>query len=150
MRKFIVVLTVLLIVVLSYLGYAHFSGGAVPTFGLPIGGEKAQIRAVTLAFFEHVKFKNASAFKEFVALGTDPAVVDAYLDKTLGQDTEKIDLIAVEIKSIELDSKQTRARVHVGFMGQDLALHKPVDLEKIVFLYRADDRWFIDINSLSP
>ena len=57
MRKFFIAFALVLVAALTYLGYAHFSGGAVPTFGLPIGGEKARIRHRVQSFFEDVKLK---------------------------------------------------------------------------------------------
>ena len=42
--------TLLVIVLLAggYLGAAHFSGGAFPTLGLPIGGDRSNRRALEL------------------------------------------------------------------------------------------------------
>jgi hypothetical protein len=145
MRKFIVLLIFLLIASLTYLGYAHFSGGAVPTFGLPIGGEKALIRARTLAFFEHVRFKNASAFKDFVAKDVSEQQLARFMEKDLGFDAAQFDLLSVTIEKIEVDSQGLRSRVQVSLNGTDLATERQLHLSKVLFFYRADDgRWLID------
>jgi hypothetical protein len=44
MKKFFVLLLLLICIAMGYLTYAHFSGGKIYTFGLPIGGERAVIR----------------------------------------------------------------------------------------------------------
>lgn len=149
MRKFFIMVLLLAIAAMVYLGYAHFTGGAVPTFGLPIGGEKAHVRVQALAFFEHVKFKNRAAITNFVGSSAAPEETALYLDKTLGMDADQVDLVKVAIKDVELDSMGTRARVKVELSGQDLAANKPFDVEKVIFLYRVADRWLVDIKTLS-
>ncbi len=42
----------------GYVGVAHFSGGAFPTLGLPLGGELGWLRRTTLSFWEDVQFKD--------------------------------------------------------------------------------------------
>lgn len=151
MRTFIITVALLLALSLGYLSYAHFSGGAWPTFGLPIGGEKAKIRAFVLAFFEHVKFKNTSALASFVAKEKNVSDRAHYLTKTLGIDQEKIDLTSTSIEEIELDSAQMRARVKVKLKGQDLIDYKPIEQVKIIFLYKnSDGAWLIDTENLLP
>lgn len=150
MRKFLIVLALLIVAAAAYLGYAHISGGAVPTFGLPIGGEKMKIRRATLAFFEHVKFKNTSAFTNLVSKDVSPEELDRYLTKTLGIDPDQVDLVSTSIDQIELDSNQTRARVKVHLSGQDLSNKRPLDISKIIFLYQSrDDIWLIDTRSIA-
>ncbi len=132
MRTFLIILVLVILAALGYLGYAHFSGGAVPTFGLPIGGERGEIRARTLTFFEDVKFKNTNAFKDFVANNVSPEQVLSYLEQSLGLNQER-DLNHVLIKQVELDSAAQRGRVRVSLSGQDLKTKKPFNEEKTDF-----------------
>jgi hypothetical protein len=149
MRKFFILILVLAIAALGYLGYAHFSGGAVPTFGLPIGGEKAKIRVLSVAFFENVKFKNSSALIHYVENNSSIGEIASYLTKTFGVDADQVDLIKVVIKDIELDSLGTRARVKVELRGHNQLTNKAFDIEKIIFLYKVGEKWLVDIKSLS-
>ena len=150
MRKFIVFLILLMIAALAYLAYAHFSGGAIPTFGLPLGGEKAKIRERTKIFFENLKFKNINALRDFVSQDSSPEQFSHYLKENLGLDLEKIDLEKVEVENIELDSLQQRARVKIKLEGRELVTKKPFAYERIVFLFRGqDDKWLFDVNSTS-
>jgi hypothetical protein len=151
MRTLMIIIAVLLALCLGYLGYAHFTGGSVPTFGLPIGGERAKVRARTLSFFEHVKFKNASALRDFVGTTTSSDEVLSYLLKSLGINPETIDLMHVTIEDVELNSTETRARTRVSFAGQNLSEKKPFTFSKIIFLYKsADGSWLVDTKSVAP
>lgn len=148
MRTFFTIFALLLILSLGYLAYAHFTGGSVPTLGLPIGGERAKIRARILSFFEHVKFKNASALTDFVQESTTEAEIIHYLVKTIGLDLEDFDLETVIIDEVEIDSSHTRARVMVNLKGKDLSDRKPFTLSKLIFLSKSSDgRWLIDTKS---
>lgn len=149
MRKILIILLVLIVLALGYLGYAHLSGGAVPTFGLPLGGEKAHIRARVSAFFEHVKFKNTSALKNFVNSDTSEQTLSAFLSKTLGSDEDDVDLLNVKIEQVEVDSTEQRARVRVELNGINLAQKKPFELSRIIFLYRQQNLWLVDMMSKS-
>jgi len=144
MRKIVIPVVIILVAVLVYLGYAQFSGGAVPTFGLPIGGEKAKVRHRVSTFFEDVKFKNIAGLKELVSSSVSQEGVLLYLEKGLGLGPNQ-DLSHVSIEGIELDKDEKRARVKVMLTGQDLATRKPFNIEKLLFLYAAEnDRWLID------
>ena len=136
---------------LGYLGYAHISGGAVPTFGLPIGGQKALIRQQALRFFEHIKFKNTSAIKDFVKEDASNEDINTFMSKTFGQDPANIDLQSVMVENVELDSSKKRARSRVSLIGRDLLESRPIVLSKVIFLYLGDKNdWLIDISNLSP
>lgn len=151
MRTFLVILVTLLLLGLGYIGFAHFSGASVPTFGLPIGGERAQVRARTLSFFEHVKFKNASALQDFVESEVDRHEMGEYLLKSLGINPQNIDLVGVAIESVELNTTETRARARVSFSGQNLDEKKPFSFSKIIFLYKnTENIWLIDTKSVAP
>ncbi len=151
MRTYISIFAVLLIACIGYLTYAHFSGGSVPTFGLPLGGERAQIRLRTLSFFEHVKFKNASALEDFVSATSGPEELTHYLLTLLGIGPDQIDLHHVTIEHVELNTAETRARARVTFTGQDLSQQKPFSLSKIIFLFKnTEGVWLVDIKSVAP
>ena len=151
MRTLFILIVVLFALSIGYLGYAHFTGGSLPTFGLPIGGEKAKVRARTLGFFEHVKFKNASALDDFVDSGATAEEVSSYLVKSLGINADYIDLVDVTIEHVELNSSETRARARVSFSGQNLSEKKPFVFTKIIFLYKnVEGEWLVDIKSVAP
>lgn len=151
MKKVLVLLFLLLLGAAGYLGYAHFSGGAVPTFGLPIGGEQVRIRQQALRFFEHVKFKNIDALNDFVRKDAEPNEINHFISQTIGFEPANVDLQSVKIESVELDSSKKRARAKVSLAGLELSEKRPFGLSKLIFLYTDEQsKWRIDISSLSP
>ena len=48
MKKKLSLLLILLTLPAVYLGLAHFSGGAYPTLGLALGGDRAELRQLAL------------------------------------------------------------------------------------------------------
>src|SRR5687768_5461385 len=92
MRNFIILMVIFLMAALAYLAYAHFSGGAIPTFGLAIGGEKAEIRRRSYRFFEQVKFKNANALRDYVSEDVHSEQISEYLNKIIGLNVSEVDL----------------------------------------------------------
>jgi hypothetical protein len=148
MRKFFAILLLVIITALAYLGYAHFSGGALPLWELPLGGQRAKVRAQIVRFFEKVRFKNNKALADFVEPGTEAHDLENFLLQTIDAPLSAIDLQAVAVDSIELDSGQERARARVNLSGQNLRDNKFFDITKIIFLYRVDsDRWLLDIKN---
>jgi hypothetical protein len=151
MRKLLVLLIVLCLAGAGYLGYAHFSGGAVPTFGLAIGGESAIIRQQALRFFEHIKFKNISALKDFVKEGSEASEISEFITKTIGFQPANVDLQSLAVESVEIDSTKKRARAKVHLAGLELSERRQFDVTKVIFLYLDEkNQWLIDIDTLSP
>lgn len=151
MRKFLIFLIILCFLGALYVGYAHFSGGAVPTFGLAIGGEQAVIRQQALRFFEHVKFKNLQALKGFVKEGTDIAEINQFISKTIGFEPANVDLQSLKVQNVEMDSSGQRARAKVHLAGLELKEKRQFDVNKVIFLYLDEkNEWLIDIDTLSP
>lgn len=148
MRAFGTVLALLIFAAGAYLGYAHFSGGEVPTFGLPLGGEKKNIRDTTQAFYETIKFKNRDAIKHFVDATATQEDISDYLTKTFGEGAlNEIDLNSVSIEQIELDSQETRARVKILLSGLYLDDKKAFTINKLLYFYRANSLWLLDLKS---
>lgn len=149
MRKFFTIVLLLTMAALAYFGYAHYTGAALPVWGLPLGGQKALIRARVTEFFESVRFKNTQVFKNFVASDIQPEDITQFLSQTLGQPAHEIDLQSVKIKDIELDSSQSRARVRIELVGQRLNDHKVFNITRIIFLYLDDNKWLLDTKNIA-
>lgn len=151
MRKFLILVILALLGAVVYIGYAHLSGGAVPTFGLAIGGEQAIIRHQTLSFFEDIKFKNTAALKDFVKEGTESAEINQFVTKTIGFAPDNVDLQTLKVESVELDSSKKRARAKIHLAGLELSERRQFDVSKVIFLYLDEkNQWLIDIENLSP
>jgi hypothetical protein len=150
MRKFFVIVLVFIIAALAYLSYAHLSGGTVPTFGLPLGGERAKIREKISHFFEDLKFKNESGLKDFIAKDKSAKDIDGFVAKVFEMKLSDMDINTVKIVSIELDSQNKRARARIHLYGQDMRLQKAFDINKIIYLYLdSEATWLIDIEHIS-
>jgi hypothetical protein len=149
MRAFFTTLLLLAVLVAGYLAYAHFSGGQVPTFGLPIGGEKGEIRVYASQFLENIKFKNTAALVGFAENATS-ADVDKYLTSLFDMDKNAIDLQTFSVKEIEMDSSKMRSRVNILLKGRDLSNNNPFEKHKIIYLYQNPTKktWLVDMNTL--
>ncbi len=140
-----------LVVALGYLSYAHFSGAAVYTFGLPLGGERAHIRQTTARLFENVKFRNLDAIAAMVTPGESMGAIDAYLGKVIGVPPENFDLQKTLIEGIEIDSSNKRARARVTLVGENLHSRENMTVSKIIFLFYDEHAgWLFDIKNVSP
>lgn len=147
MRTFVVIFLFLLISAGVYVGYAHFSGGQVPTFGLPIGGEKAKIREAATNFFEQIKFRNYDGLERYTEEVTKDEIA-SYIKELFGINKNDLDLDEFSIKNIEMDSSKLRSRVVLSFTGRDVSTQAPFERQKMVFLYlNKDKKWLFDIKN---
>ena len=88
-----------------YLGAAHFSGGAFPTLGLPIGGDRALLRQTTDAFIEDIKFKDFKKAASYHAPDKRDAVdIPFLIERLFVQKPESLDIMSYEIMMSEIDS----------------------------------------------
>lgn len=150
MRTFFIFILIILILAGFYLLYAQISGGAVPTFGLPIGGERAEVRHRIKYFFEQVKFKNTNGLISTVSEGSSTEDLEKFLNQTFGVSPAEADLQRVEVESVEIDSSGTRARAMVRLHGQNLALSKPFQATRLIFLYKnTQNHWLLDIKHMA-
>ena len=122
---------------IGYIGMSHFSGGAYSTLGLPIGGERAHLRDVTLSFTEDIQFKD---FKK-AATYHEPSVQDQVdipylLERLFMIKPEALDIMSYEIVFAELDSSKLRGRVKIRLKIKDLVSSRIRDQEIIYFYHR--------------
>ena len=106
---------VLLLVVLlagGYIGAAHLSGGAFPTLGLPLGGERSMLRETVRAFLEDIQFKDFERAASYHAPDKrDTVDIPFLLERLFLQKPESLDIMDYEIVFAKIDSTRRRARV---------------------------------------
>lgn len=122
MKKLFVVLGTVVVLLGGYLGVAHLSGGIFPTFGLPIGGPRGELRRIAMSFLEDLQFKDFDAAALYHAPGVRDSVDIPFLLQRLFQvKPELLDLMDYEVVKTDLDSSGKRARVKtrlkVKFLG---------------------------------
>ena len=149
MKKYLILLGVLLAAALAYLGAAHVSGGQYPTLGIPgLGGHEAQLRRMSIDFWEDIQFKDfdkaATYHEEHLQEEVD---IPFLLDRLYGVPPESIDVQSYEIVFIDVDSTGLRARVKCRVKALELGREKVRDQEVILYYYRhsEDDPWFMKL-----
>lgn len=146
------ILILLVILALGAGGYilaAHLSGGALPTFGLEIGGERQVVRQKTLQFWENLKFKDLK--RATAMLGqevSDPAPILQFLERTFHTEPESLDITEYSVVSAELDSTGRRVRIKASVSANQLATRKPIRVEVMHFFYQSPKGdWWLDLSN---
>jgi len=122
----------------GYLGAAHFSGGAFPTLGLPLGGETGKLRRTALDFWEDIQFKDFDSAAGYHAPELQDTVDIPYLlQRLFVVKPEMLDILEYEIVMVDIDRSGDRARVRTRLKVKDLIQGKV--REKQVMLYFARD-----------
>ena len=144
---------VLLLLVLAaggYIGAAHFSGGAFPTFGLPLGGERAMLRETVRSFLEDIQFKDFDRAASYHAPEKRETVDIPYLlERLFQQKPESLDIMDYEIVFADVDSTGKRARVKARVKVKNLALGDIREQEFILFFHRdsVSAPWYMELES---
>lgn len=140
MRKLWTVLAVLGAVGAGgYLAAAHLSGGAFPTPGLQVGGDRGALRRTALSFWEDIQFKDFSAAAAYHAPDVRESVDIPYLiQRIFLQKPELLDIMEVEVVLVDLDSTGRRARVKTRLKVKDLALERVMEREILLYFSRED------------
>jgi hypothetical protein len=112
MKKLLVVLVAVLTLGGGYLLAAHLSGGAFPTLGLKLGGERGVLRRLATAFLEDIQFKDFRRAASYHAPDKQQAVDIPFIIQRLFQvKPEALDIMSHEIILCETDSTSLRGRV---------------------------------------
>lgn len=150
MKWFISIVVIILLIVGGYFAAAHFSGGALPTFGISIGGEKAKLRTEVLKFWEDVKFRDLrSAANYLPAQQRDPAKIIGFLTQIFKAPSESLDLISYKVELLEIDSTELRGRIKMHLTANNLATQEPLDVATMLFFYREADgqQWYLELGN---
>ena len=134
----------------GYLWAAHLSGGALYTFGLPVGGERAELRRMAWSFWEDVRFKDFEAAASYHPLQRrDEVDIPYLLERLFLQKPEMLDVTDIEVLMVDIDSTGNRGRVNTRLRVRDLAREEVEDQEVMLYFHRDDSRspWFMELES---
>jgi hypothetical protein len=133
-----------------YAAGAHLSGGAWPTFGLPLGGAMGDLRQLCTSYWEDIQFKD---FKK-AAQYHDPSVQEAVdipylLERTFLQKPEFLDLMEYEVVFVDIDSTGLRGRARTRVRIKDLMQEKVRDQEVMLYFKRKStaEPWYMDLET---
>lgn len=150
MKQALYFIAVLLFLFGGYTGIAHFSGGAFPTLGLPLGGERALLREITNHFMEDIQFKDFEAAAGYHAPeNIDGVDIPFLLERLFAQKPELLDIMDYEIVMADIDSSGNRARVKTRIKVKNLAQKDIYTRELMLFFQRADaaSPWYMELES---
>jgi len=150
MNKWVVGIGSIVVLAGGYISMAHFSGGSFPTLGLPIGGERADLRSITLQFIEDVKFKDFEKAATYHHPDKqDTLDIPFYIERLFLIKPEALDVMSYEIVFVEMDSSKLRGRVKARIKCKNLIRENIHEKEAIFFFHRdsLNDPWYMVLES---
>ena len=132
----------------AYVGAAHLSGGAFPTLGLPLGGDRGELRRTSLSFWEDIQFKDFDKAASY----HDPAVqeevdIPYLIERLFLVKPEALDIMEYEIVLVDIDSTGLRARVKTRLKVKVLAGDRLKEQEVMLYFRRtsAEAPWTMEL-----
>lgn len=135
---------------LGYVAGAHLSGGAWPTPGLPVGGDRGLLRRQSMDFWEDIAFKDFDAAARHHAPDRVATVDIPYLlERIFMQKPELVDIRRVEIVRVDTDSSGDRGRVRCRLLMDDLAGKGTREQDILLFWHRdsAAAPWYLELET---
>lgn len=150
MKKWLYLVGFLLVSGGGYLAVAHFSGGAFPTFGLPLGGDAGWLRRTSLSFWEDIQFKDFARAATYHSPDKQAGIDIPYLlERLFGVKPEFLDIMETEIVLADIDSTGLRARVKTRLKIKFLFTGDIKDREIMLYFHRATvgSPWFMELET---
>lgn len=148
MNKLVSVAAIFAALLGGYLAVAHVSGAAFSTLGLPLGGDRGELRRTALQFMEDVQFKDFQRAAAYHA----PELIDSVdipflIQRLFAVKPEALDIMDYEVVFSELDSSGLRARVKLRVRAKLLLNERIEERELILYFYRdtPDDPWYMKL-----
>mgnify|MGYP006908233949 FL=1 len=148
MNKIVSILVILAALLGGYLAVAHVSGAAFATLGLPLGGDRGELRRTALQFMEDVQFKDFQKAAAYHA----PELIDTVdipflIQRLFAVKPEALDIMDYEVVFAELDSSGLRARVKLRVRAKLLLNERIEERELILYFYRdtVADPWYMKL-----
>jgi hypothetical protein len=137
---------VIAVLMAGYLVAAHVSGGALYTFGLPLGGEEGELRRITLSFLEDLQFKDYQKAATYHAPELQKTVdIPFLLHRVFQTPPETLDIQEYEILWVDLDTSKLRARVRTRVKARYLPADEVREANLMLYFHRdtIHDPWFM-------
>jgi hypothetical protein len=134
----------------GYVAAAHFSGGAFPTPGIPVGGDRGLLRRSSLSFWEDIQFKDFEAAAEYHAPESQDTVDIPYLlERLFLVKPEFLDIMSYEVVMADIDSTGNRGRVKTRIKCKELVHNSIRDREIMLYFQRVDATapWYMELES---
>lgn len=150
MKAFFGALGLLLLLAGGYVAAAHVSGGAYPTPGLAIGGDRGWLRRTSLAFWEDIQFKDFAKAASYHAPEVQATVDIPYLiERLFGIKPELLDVMEYEVVLADVDSTGLRARVKTRLKVKILADNSLQEREVMLYFHRKSpaDPWYMELET---
>lgn len=148
MKKFLVLFLVTCTLGGGYVLAAHLSGGAFPTPGLELGGDRGLLRRIALKFWEDIQFKDFVRAATYHAPDVQAQVDIPFILQRLFQlKPEALDIMEYEVVFAEVDKSGNRARVKTRVKVKDLLQQNIREQEIMFYFERADaaSPWFMKL-----
>ena len=130
----------------GYLAVSHLSGAAFFTFGLPIGGDRGELRRTALRFLEDLQFKDFIKAATYHSPDDQSSVDIPFLIQRLFQvKPEALDIMDYEVIFADIDSSGDRARVKVRVKVKVLLNNAIKEKDMVLYFHRenANAPWFM-------
>lgn len=150
MKKWLYGLVVVLLLAGGYGAAVHFSGGAFPTLGLPLGGDRGWLRTNTLSFWEDLQFKDfASAAAYHDPMEQNTVDIPYLLERMFLVKPEALDIMNYEIVLADIDSTGLRARIKTRVKVKNLLDESLQEKEIMLYWQRVSpaDPWYMQLDS---
>ncbi len=135
-----------IVVAAGYLAAAHLSGGAFFTFGLPLGGDRGELRRTAIKFLEDVQFKDFDKASSYHS-PADRGDVDIpfLIQRVFAVKHEALDIMDYEVVFAEMDTSGLRARVKVRITAKELLRGELREQPLMLYFNREHDKapWYM-------
>lgn len=148
MKKLLVLLVVVVVAAGGWLAAAHASGGALFTFGLPLGGDRGFVRDASMSFFEDLKFKDFKSAAKYHSPEKQASIdIPALLQRLFAVKPEALDVMEYEVVFAEIDSTGNRARVKCRVKVKELGQSNIREQELILYYKRTGPGapWYMEL-----
>jgi hypothetical protein len=147
-KKWLVLIGVLVAIAAGYLGMAHVSGGAFPTPGVGVGGDRGELRRTATAFWEDIQFKDFDKAATYHSPERQDEVdIPFLIQRIFLVKPEMLDIMEYEVVLCDIDSTGDRGRVKTRLKVKDLALGKVREREVMLYFHREDaaSSWYMEL-----
>jgi len=146
MKRLLIVVGIFFITFSGYLAASHFSGGAFPGFGLPVGGDLGQCRRMALNFLEDIQFKDFKNAARYHSPDDQDSVDIPYLIwRLFGVKPEAIDFMEYEVIFAKIDSTRNRIRLKVRMKAKIVIKNEAIDQQMMLYFFRENENapWYM-------